>query len=155
MIVYVKATLLAFSVTIPGYAMAQRAPADAARWMIGCIDLVQEDSAAAGEMDAHCVTNAADYCAIGRQAPDRLPCFDALSATLDRRLAVLIAQKPDISNLTGFGPGTFERQWAQATEQAIDCPGSLRPKDMCSLFISMQRWTAARTAWRIWRRYQT
>lgn len=130
-------------------------PADAVEWFKGCAALVQETSSAASTMDSNCVANAADYCEIGRPDKDRSLCFAALTRELEDRTEALIEDKPDASALSGFWPRTFESSWQAAEEKDHSemCQGDLRPEDRCALITAMYRWTSARTALRVWKRY--
>ncbi|MEO0501755.1 MAG: hypothetical protein AAFZ14_00405 [Pseudomonadota bacterium] len=131
-------------------------PVDVIAWFKGCVALVQGDTSAADVMDIQCVADATDYCGIGRVEEDRGPCVEELAQELDTITAALIANKPDVSSLTGFGPRSFELHWnlAEQKDHAHACTGALRPPERCAAYTAMRRWKSARTAWRTWRRYQ-
>ena len=139
-----------------GQAAAETKPADVTLWLSGCIDLVQQESAAANQMDVQCVANAVDFCMIGRTREEHAACFEAISAALNTRTETLLSAKPDSSLLTGFAPRTFDSYWstAERKDHSDTCPQHMQERAICEVLTSMARWTAARSAIRIWRRNQ-
>ena len=140
----------------PAFAQADTKGIDVIRWFDGCVALVQEDSGVADQMESNCVGRAFDYCEIGRKVEERPPCISAMTQHLNAQTEALLAERPDTKKLTGFGLREFETYWSTALQKDHPdlCTNAIRVRGMCEPLTAMIRWTSARSALRVWKRYQ-